>query len=222
MHIGILGTGSVGRTLASGFAHLGHHVTIGTRDVAATMEHSEPDAMGGAPYRNWAGEHAAISLATFADAAENAELVVNATSGSASLAALTSAGEANLAGKILLDAANPLDFSHGMPPTLSVCNTDSLAEQIQSAFPHARVVKTLNTITAPLMTHPGREFTLFVSGNDAAAKTTVTALLKNLGHGDVIDLGDITSARGTEMMMPAWLSIWGALNSPMFAVKIVR
>lgn len=112
-----------------------------------------------------------------------------------------------------------------MPPTLFVKDTDSLGEQIQRAFPAARVVKSLNTMNAALMTHPDRlaeDSTVFVSGNDADAKDTVAGLLKSFGHQDVIDLGDITTSRGTEMLLPVWLRLWGALGTPDFNFKIVR
>jgi predicted dinucleotide-binding enzyme len=225
MRIAVLGTGMVGRALAAGLAQLGHDVTVGTRDVAATMARTEPDRMGNPPYADWAAQHAGVRTATFADAAEGAEVVVNASSGAASLDVLALAGADNLAGKVLVDVANPLDFSHGMPPTLFVKDTDSLAEQIQRAFPDARVVKTLNTMNANVMARPGllpEGTSVFVSGDDAEAKATVTGLLEQLGHTDVIDLGDITSARGAEMMLPVWLRLMGALGTPMFNYRIVR
>ncbi len=122
----------------------------------------------------WHAAHRGIDVATFADAAAGADLVVNATNGAGSLEALTAAGAENLAGKVLMDIANPLDFSHGFPPSLNPVNTDSLGEQIQRAFPEARVVKTLNTMTASVMVDPasvaGGDHSVFVSGNDAAAK----------------------------------------------------
>jgi predicted dinucleotide-binding enzyme len=174
----------------------------------------------------WAAEHPNIGLATFHDAAASAELVVNATNGAVSLDALEAAGADNLSGKVLLDIANPLDFSQGMPPTLFVKDTDSLGEQIQRAFPAARVVKTLNTMNAHLMAHPKTladgDHSVFVSGDDAQAKQTVVDLLTSLGHTDVVDLGDITTARGTEMMLPVWLRLWGSLGTPAFNFKIVR
>ncbi len=150
---------------------------------------------------------------------------MNATSGPGALPALEQAGAEHLAGKVLIDISNPLDFSNGFPPTLFVKDTDSLGEQIQRAFPQARVVKTLNTMTASLMVHPdllGEESTAFVSGDDAAAKATVTDLLKGFGHHDVIDLGDISTARGTEMLLPVWLRLMGALGTPMFNFKMAR
>ncbi|MEU8182423.1 NAD(P)-binding domain-containing protein [Micromonospora sp. NPDC049047] len=217
MRIAVLGTGSVGRTIAARLAELGHQVTIGTRDVAAIRagEHA-----------HWAAQHPEVGLATFADAATGAELVVNATSGTGSLPALTAAGTTNLAGKVLLDIANPLDFSAGFPPTLTVPDTDSLAERIQREFPQARVVKSLNTMTAELMVRPRQlaegEHSVFVSGDDAEAKRIVTGLLVSFGHTDVIDLGDLSTARGTEMLMPLWLRLYGRLGTAIFNIKVVR
>ncbi|WP_406077499.1 NADPH-dependent F420 reductase [Micromonospora sp. NBC_00858] len=226
MKIAIVGTGMVGQALAGRLAELGHEVTVGTRDVAATMVHTEPDGMGNPPFSAWAPAHPTVKLDTFAAATADAELIVNATSGNVSMAALTAVGADNLAGKVVLDIANPLDFSNGFPPTLFVKDTDSLGEQIQAAFPQAKVVKALNTLTAALMVNPkllaDGDHSVFVCGNDAEAKRTVTDLLESFGHTDVIDLGDITTARGTEMVLPIWLRLMGTLNTPMFNFKIVR
>ncbi|QDG89460.1 NADPH-dependent F420 reductase [Pseudarthrobacter sp. NIBRBAC000502770] len=225
MNIAVLGTGIVGRTIAARLAELGHNVTIGTRDPEATLARTAPDAMGTPPFAGWAAENPGIAVAGFADAAVGAELIVNATNGNASLDVLAAAGAGNLDGKVILDIANPLDFSKGMPPTLFVKDTDSLGEQIQRTFPASRVVKSLNTLNADLMARPtllADPGTVFVSGNDADAKNTVTGLLKDFGHDDVIDLGDISTARGTEMLLPVWLRLWGALGTPAFNFKIVR
>jgi predicted dinucleotide-binding enzyme len=228
MKIAVLGTGIVGRTIAARLAELGHTVTIGTRDPEATLARTSTDAWGTPPFAAWAAENTGVRVAGFADAAAGAELIVNATNGGASLDVLTQAGNENLNGKVILDIANPLDLSNlsnGMPPTLFVKDTDSLGEQIQRTFPAARVVKTLNTLTSDLMTHPEQlsdPGTVFVSGNDADAKNTVTGLLKEFGHQDVIDLGDITTARGAEMLMPVWLRLWDALGTAAFNFKIVR
>jgi len=226
MKIAVLGTGSVGRTLAARFAALGHDVVIGTRDVADTIARSEPDAWGGPAFSSWIAAHPELDVASYANAAARGELVLNATNGAASLAALALAGSDNLAGKVLIDVAVPLDFSRGMPPTLLVKDTDSLGEQIQRAFPDARVVKTLNTMNGAVMAEPaqvaGGDHSVFVGGNDAEAKETVTRLLESLGHTDVIDLGDITTARGTEMYLPLWLRLWGALGTGIFNIKVVR
>ncbi len=226
MKIAVLGTGMVGQAVAGRLSELGHDVTVGTRDVAATMARTEPDGMGIAPYGAWAPAHPAVKLAPFADAAEEAELVVNATNGSASIAVLESAGRDHLAGKVLLDISNPLDFSRGFPPTLFVKDTDSLGEQIQAAFPETKVVKALNTMNANLMVNPRMladgDHTVFVSGNDAGAKKLVVSVLESFGHTDVVDLGDISTARGAEMVLPIWVRLMGALNTPVFNFKVVR
>jgi predicted dinucleotide-binding enzyme len=226
MKIAVLGTGTVGQAVAAKLSDLGHEVTVGTRDPRATLARTEPDGMGNPPFSAWHAEHPAVRLATFAEAAEQADVVVNATNGGVSVEVLTQAGAANLAGKVLLDIANPLDFSQGFPPTLFVKDTDSLGETIQRAFPEARVVKSLNTMSAALMVDPslaaGGDHSVFVSGDDAAAKETVAELLKSIGHTDVIDLGDLSTARGTEMLLPIWLRLMGALGTPYFNFKIAR
>ena len=227
MNIAVLGNGDVGRTLAGKLSERGHRVSMGTRDPDSTRGRTSPGMMGGPSVAEWLGAHPAVDLQTFAAAAAGAQLVIVATSGGQTLAALEAAGEANLNNKVLLDVTNPLDFSRGMPPTLTVCNDDSLAEQIQRRFPGAMVVKSLNTVNAGLMVDPGSladgAHTLFVSGNDRAAKAEVVALLQDdFGWKHVLDLGDITTARGTEMFLPLWVRLWGALGSPAFNVQIVR
>ena len=226
MRFGILGTGVVGKTIAARLAGLGHEVVIGTREPEETMSRTEPDAYGNPPFGAWQEEHPEIRLGTFEQAAAHAEMVVNATAGAVSLEALEQAGEDNLNGKIVIDVANPLDFSKGMPPTLSVSNTDSLGEQIQRRFPEAKVVKTLHTMNAYLMVDPAQlaatDHTVFVSGDDAEAKATVTELLRSFGWTDIIDVGDITAARGTEMLLPIWVRLFGVLQKPIFNFKIVR
>ncbi len=226
MKIGVLGTGVVGQTIAAKLSELGHATFIGTRDPAATLARTAPDNFGNPPFKVWRDQHPKVELGTFAQAAAHGELVVNATNGAGTLAALAAAGEKNLAGKILLDIANPLDFSKGMPPSLSVCNTDSLGEQIQRAYPQTKVVKTLNTMNCYLMVGPKQladgAHTVFVSGNDAGAKQKTTKLLESFGWSDIIDLGDITTARGTEMILPIWVRLYGATKNPMFNFKVVR
>lgn len=215
MNIGIIGTGLVGSTLGTKLVALGHDVRMGSR--SATNEKA-------AAWVKTAGARA--SQGTFADAAAFGEIVLNCTSGMVSLSALEAAGAKNLAGKILIDVSNALDFSKGMPPTLSVCNTDSVGEQIQRSFPEAKVVKALNTVTCSLMVNPGAlagDHDLFICGNDAAAKGRVTEMLKGwLGWKHVVDVGDISASRGTEMLMPFWIRLMGAFQSPMFNYHIVR
>ncbi len=225
MDIAVLGTGMVGQTIAGRLHELGHAVVVGTRDPKATLARTAPDGMGNPPFCAWHADHPRIGLATFADATSGSDLVVNAGSGAAALDMLGLAGAENLAGKVVIDISNPLDFSNGFPPTLFVRDTDSLGERIQRAFPEAKVVKTLNTLTASLMVNPkslGESTTVFVSGDDPAAKATVVTLLQTFGHDDVIDLGPLETARGTEMMLPIWLRLMGALDSSSFNFKVVR
>jgi 8-hydroxy-5-deazaflavin:NADPH oxidoreductase len=207
MRVGVLGTGTVGRTLASRLVELGHQVTMGSRRAGNEVAVAWAREAG-------AGAHEG----SFADAAAASELVVNATAGAHSLDALAAAGAGNLAGKVLLDVANPLDFSRGMPPTLTVCNTDSLAERIQRAHPNARVVKALNTVNADVMVRPEivpGGHTIFVAGDEEEAKGRVRDLLHAFGWpaGDVLDLGDLSAARGMEMYLPLWLRLWGATGT---------
>src|SRR5690606_10755316 len=213
----VLGTGMVGTTIASKLVDLGHEVTLASR----TADNEKA--------RAWLAKLGAdkVRVATYADAARSAELLFNCTSGAGSLEALQMAGAEALAGKVLIDIANPLDFSRGMPPRLSVCNDSSLGEQIQAGFPKTKVVKTLNTINCNLMVEPSLlpgEHVVFMSGNDADAKRFVeqTILRDWFGWKAVVDLGDISSARGTEMYLPLWLRMWGALQTANFNVAIVR
>lgn len=226
MRIGVLGTGVAGRTLAGALAERGQDVVMGSRDPSALAGRTERDRTGNESFAEWHGKHPAVRLATFADSAAHGEVIVNATAGAASLDALRLAGEGNLEGKVLIDISNPLDVSQGFPPSLFVSNTDSLAEQIQRAFPRARVVKALNTVNAAVMVDPtlvaGGDHAAFVSGDDHEAKQQVTNLLRvQFGWRHVIDLGDITSARAAEMYLPLWLRLMGALETPMFNVSIV-
>jgi len=210
----VLGTGVVGTTIATKLVELGHEVMMGSRSA------------GNEAATEWAGEAGeGAATGTFAEAAADAEIVFNCTAGTASLEALEMAGADNLAGKTLVDVANPLDFSGGMPPPLSVCNDDSLGERIQAAFPEAKVVKSLNTINNQVMTEPGRlpgAHNVFVCGEDAGAKAAVTELLVEFGwpRESVIDLGGIEAARGTEMYLPLWLRLMGALGSADFNIQI--
>jgi 8-hydroxy-5-deazaflavin:NADPH oxidoreductase len=228
MKIGILGTGKVAQTLGGCLLELKHQVVFGTRNVSTTLARTEPDSYGQPPFSEWLKQHLDAKVGTFAEAARHGDAVINATHGMSSLEALKQAGESNFNGKILIDVANPLDFSKGMPPSLSVCNTDSLAEQIQRLLPEAKVVKTLNTVTADLMVNPRQladgDHVLFVSGNDAGAKAQVSKWLTTwFGWKTVIDLGDITSARGAEMMLPIWLRLMmSSGGSGLFNINVVR
>lgn len=216
MHIAVLGTGMVGRTLSAGLATKGHTVTVGTRDPDATRTR----------LAEWLDAHPQLTLTDLATAASTAELVVNALNGSAALEGLEAAGASNLAGKVLLDVTNPLDPDGGFPPGLLVANIDSLGEQVQRHFAGARVVKSLNTLNCELMVDPrrlgGGSHTVFVSGNDPDAKAVVVRLLQDFGHTDVIDLGDISTARGPEMYLPLWLRLMQSLGTAEFSIRVVR
>ena len=215
MKIAVLGTGMVGQAIGSRLVSLGHDVTMGSRTT--TNEKAAAWVMR-------AGKTARHS--DFARAAAAGDLVFNCTNGSRALEALGMAGEMNLRDKVLVDIANPLDFSKGMPPTLEYRGEDSLGERIQQAFPRARVVKTLNTISAAVMVDPARvagDHDIFVSGNDADAKAQVVTILHEwFGWKRVIDLGDISTSRGTEAYVLFWLRLMGSLKTTDFNVQVVR
>jgi len=215
MKIGVLGTGMVGNTVGGKLVSLGHEVKMGSR--SATNEKA-------AAWVAQAGKGA--SQGTFADAASFGEIVFNCSNGVATLDVLQQAGPKNFAGKIVVDIANPLDFSKGFPPSLSVCNTDSLGEQVQRALPDAKVVKTLNTVNTYVMVDPARipgDHDMFLCGNDGEAKNRVAQILREwFGWKHVIDLGDITQARGTEMWLPLWVRLYGALQTADFNIHVVR
>jgi 8-hydroxy-5-deazaflavin:NADPH oxidoreductase len=216
MRYGVLGTGVVGSTLAGKLVALGHEVMMGARSAGNEKA---------VEWARSAGERA--SQGSFADAAGFGEVVLNATSGLHSLAALRAAGADSLRGKLLIDVANPIAVGTGFPPQLSVCNDDSLAEQIQREFPDARVVKTLNTVNCDVMVNPGMvpgEHTVFVCGNDAAAKAQVVEMLGEFGWpgGRVCDLGGVDGARGTEMYLALWLRLMRATGSAHLNVEVHR
>jgi len=216
MKIAVLGTGIVGDAIGTKLIQCGHEVKMGSR----TATNAKAVA--------WVTKNGIrASQGTFADAASFGEIVFNCTHGRASLEALNLAGINNLKNKILIDIANALDFSKGMPPSLVVCNTDSLGEQIQRAFPDTKVIKTLNTMNCNLMVNPGLvangDHDIFISGNDVEAKATVTKILRDwFGWKSIVDLGDITNARATEMLLPIWVRLYGKFQSPNFNFKIVR
>ena len=213
MKISVLGTGMVGNAIAAKLVSVGHQIMMGSRTS---------DSKPGQEWLRSVGAKAQIGV--FADAAAFGEIIFDCTSGANSLAALRQAGAANLGGKILIQVGNPLDTSNGMPPTLTVCNTDSLGEQVQREFPDVRVVKALNTVNCDIMIDPSRvpgDHDLFLCGNDASAKREVASrLCEWFGwkFGNIIDLGDITNSRGTEM----FLALWGAMGTPHFNIHVVR
>lgn len=214
MKIGVLGTGTVGQTLAGKLTLLGNDVKMGAREA------------GNEKAAAWAkGAGGSASHGSFADAAAFGEILFNCTMGEASLEALRAAGAENLRGKVLVDVSNPLDFSKGMPPTLYTPSGDSQGEQIQREFPEVRVVKGLNTVNASVMVEPGRvpvQHDIFVCGNDAEAKARFKEILRSFGWKNIVDLGDITGARGMEAYLLLWLRLWGILQTPDFNIHIAR
>jgi predicted dinucleotide-binding enzyme len=217
MKIAILGTGSVGDTIGSRLIGLGHEVKMGSRSTSNEKAMAFTTKNGGK-----------ASHGTFAEAAAFGKIIFNCTKGDATLDVLKSAGAQNLKGKIIIDVSNPLDASKGSIPTLSIVNDNSLGEEIQKNFPEAKVVKTLNTMWCGIMVNPamigGGDHQNFISGNDAEAKKQVIEILKSFGwkESNILDLGDITNARGTEMLLPLWIRVWGATQNGAFNFKIVN
>jgi len=214
MKVGVLGTGMVGRAIATKLAAIGHDVTMGSRSP------------GNESALAWARD-AGGEAGTFADAAASAEVVFNCTAGAHSLAALEAAGEEAIADKLLIDVANPLDFSQPSGPALAVAGTDSLGEQIQRALPRARVVKALNTVNAEVMVDPDRiegDHVVFVCGDDSAAKERAVRLVGELGWPEerVVDLGPIAAARASEMYLPLWIALMGRLGTSQFNIELRR
>lgn len=216
MNIGVLGTGIVGRSLATRLVELGHVVALGSRDAENPVAQEWLALVGTAR---------GARIGTFAEAAGHGALVVNATAGAGSITALRLAGERNLHGKVLIDVANPEESEPGLGFSLSVVNDDSLGEQIQRSFPDTRVVKALNTVHVDLMTHPDRlpeDTAMFVAGNDAEAKATAADLLRSFGWRLILDVGGIAASRGLEMYLPLWRVLASAQGTPAFNVRLVR
>lgn len=227
MHIAVCGTGMVGRALAGRLDGLGHDVVLGTRDLDATVA-STRTGFDGVRAADWLAEHPDVELRPFADLGSGFDLIVNATNGLGSVDVFRSIDPETLAGTVVLDVGNRLDHSGDGPTVLATEGEPSLAELLQEAAPQARVVKALNTMTAVLMVEPqrfaGGAHTVFVSGDDAAAKATVVDLLRSFGWDDIVDLGPLRTARATEMVMPLWLSVMTALELPPdgFQFRLVR
>ncbi|MGH8776918.1 MAG: NADPH-dependent F420 reductase [Jiangellaceae bacterium] len=216
MRIAVLGTGAVGWAIASRLVEVGHEVRMGSRTAGNPATLDWLRHVGGS-----------ASAGTFADAASFGEVVFNCTAGAHSLEALHAAGADGLAGKLLVDVSNALDHAGEGLPRLFVSNTDSLGEQIQRAFPEARVVKALNTMNCDVMVNPALvpgDHAVFVCGDHAGAKADAAALLDQFGWPAerIIDLGDITAACGTEMYMPLWLRLWTAAGGAHFNIAIAR
>lgn len=216
MKIAVLGTGAVGKAIANKLIQVGHEVKMGSR-ISNNEKAAEWVASAGSK----------ASQGTFAEASAYGEIIFNCTKGEATLEVLKLAGENNMNGKILIDISNPLDFSKGMPPTLFICNDNSLGETIQKNYPGVKVVKTLNTMNCGLMVNPSLvagDHSVFLSGNDVDAKAEVKKILSSFEWADknMLDIGDITTARGTEQLLPIWIRLWGAIGNANFNFNIVK
>ncbi|MDD2923112.1 MAG: NAD(P)-binding domain-containing protein [Anaerolineales bacterium] len=214
MDIGIFGTGIVGQTIGTRLIELGHDVKMGSR--LPENENARAWAKAG---------NKKASYGTYKETAAFGKLLFNCTAGRGSLSAFEFARASDLNNKILIDVSNPLDFSRGLPPTLTVCNTDSLGEQLQRAHPLLKVVKALNTMNVDVMVHPERvrgAHDVFICGNDAIAKAAVSKMLTEFGWESIIDLGDIINSRGMEMALPLWISLQKKLGTNIFNFKVVK
>jgi predicted dinucleotide-binding enzyme len=223
MKIGIIGSGVVGQTLGAKLVALGHDVVLGTRDPQKLDEKKNMAVS----LKEWLTQvQNKAKVATFKDAATHGEILINATHGQIAVEALKLAEANKVGGKVLIDTANELDFSKGMPPAVLASQERSVAENIQKAFPNLKVVKTLNTIAAPIMINPqtlkGGDHTIFMAGNDKEAKAKVADLLKSFGWSDILDLGDISNARGPEMYLAMWVRLYGSLQNGMINIKVQR
>lgn len=217
----------VGRAFALRLTNLGHDVRIGTRVPSETIARTEPDSKGIPAFRYWAAENPDIKLVTMAEASQDADLIINATEGTHTLSAFQAAGKENLDGKIILDLALPLSFSPDRPPHLSFANDDSLGERLQRMLPTSHVVKSLNTMAFPVMLNPEKlpgHHNVFVSGNSLSAKKVVSDFLRELGWPDdaIIDLGDLITARSTEMYANLLFNVSAVYGTYEFNIAIIR
>ena len=227
MKIAVLGTGMVGQVISAKLISLGHNVLMGTRNPAETLAKTEPNRATGRTFSQWHNENSEVELLAYSDLPFDVDLIINATNGTGSIPALSLVGAERLAGKTLLDLANPLDFSKGMPPSLFITNTDSLAEQIQREFPEVHVVKSLNTMNCTIMVEPSLipgDHNVFVCGDREESKEVVISMLQEFGWTDsmIIDLGDLKGARASEMVLPIWINLYGKFGGPEFNFHIQR
>ena len=224
MKLAVLGTGMVGRTIAAKLASAGHDIALGTRDPDASLARQPGN---GTSLKDWLALNPDIGLMRMDEAAAFGDMLFAVMAGDAAVNALGEIGTDVIGDKIVVDITNPLDFSHGIPPSLFISNTDSLAEAIQRALPRARIVKTLNTVNANVMVEPALvadgDHTMFVCGNDPEARAEIAQFLKSeFGWKDVMDLGDLTAARGMEASLHLWLKLWASIGSLSFSIKVVR
>jgi predicted dinucleotide-binding enzyme len=220
MKIGVLGTGIVGETIATALVGKKHLVRMGSR----SMNNEKAEA-----WVKKANDYA--SQGDFNDAASFGEIVFLALNGEHALDAINLIDPESVAGKVVVDITNPLDFSRGMPPRIihGLGGNNSLGEEIQRALPGAYVVKALNTINCNVMVDPRSvnkgEHTLFLCGNNADAKNQLKHFLVdnfNWRADNLLDLGPIESARVTEAYVPLWVSIMQAVGTPLFSIQVVK
>jgi len=224
MKIGILGTGIVGKTLAAKLNEMGHDVMIGTRNVSETLSKVNKDMMGSPPFKEWYSQNPKVKFGTFAEAAQFGEMIMLATHGVATIAAIDVAGKNNFKGKVVVDTTNPLDFSQGMPPKFAVTLGNSLGKQIQKHIPEAKVVKAFNTVNAFVMVSPKREEgdpDLFIAGNDEEAKNKFKSLAEKMGWKRVLDIGDISNSYWLEAMTMFWVYFGDKYNNWTHAFKLL-
>ena len=226
MNVGVLGTGSVGQTISSKLVALGHEIVMGSRDPATLETRNEPPYPGAPTFSDWRAENPDVRFGTFAEAAAHGELVFLATNGMATVDIVTDVAE-HLTGKTVVDITNALDFSEGYARLFVSGGGDSLAERIQRAAPQARVVKSLNTVTAPVMVNPAilgdADHVMFVAGDEEAARAEVSTLLRNwFGWREIVDLGDLSGARALEANILMWVRMMGTFGTPMFNIAIRR
>ncbi len=223
MKIGLIGSGVVAQTLGKKLVELGHEVFLGTRDPKKLDEKKN---MAGTLNEWLASVDHKAKVVTFKEAAAQGDLLINATHGQISVEALHMAEADKVGYKVIIDTANELDFSKGMPPGVFASQDRSVAENIQKAFPNLKVVKSLNTIAAPVMVNPqslkGGDHTIFMAGNDKDAKEKTAHLLKSFGWTDILDLGDISASRGPEMYLALWVRLYGTLQNGMINIKVQR
>lgn len=225
--IAVLGSKMVGQALSEKLVEVGHSVVIGTRNPEKTKASTETSQLDPVSFSEWYKNHSTIEVATFADATKSADIIINATGGVHTMSALGLAGAENIGDKVLINVALPLDMSQGFPPTLLMANTDSLGETIQREFPQAKVVETLNTVFKEQMVEPAiyGETTMFISGEDEAAKNLViTEILQKFGWAEsqILDLGGIVNARGTEMSMRLYFQLAAKLGTFEFSFVDVK
>lgn len=222
MRIGIIGSGVVAQTLGTKLAELGYEVFLGTRDPKKLDEKKN---MAGTLNEWLAATKGKARVVTFQEAAAQGELLINATHGQASVEALKMAGADKVGAKTLIDTSNELDFSKGYPVVLA-SPTRSVSQTLQTTFPNLRVVKSLNTIAAPLMVAPKTlkdgDHTIFMAGDDAGAKGQVAGLLREFGWTDILDLGGIAAAIGPEMLMAMWVHLYMSMKNGMINIKVQR